>query len=370
MRPLRILVDMPNMCHRFRHVHGGLRSSRGRPTGVAYGVLNAMINLIEDFAPMEIVGCWDPSYNQQPSWRYKVYSGYKAARNAKHKKASAEEQELMSEFHNIQVPDTTRMLCAFGIPQIQTGELEADDVIAMLVHRTEREKGSAIVVSTDKDMLQLVKVHVCRVFNPMTREMYYQDDAGRLRMASQGEAIAESPRMFLWQRILSGDTSDSIPGIPGVGDVRAINLVKGTVALPSDNIIDWLTRNHMNSKDRYSVKAVENIALLAVNEVLMDIQGQHAYKWLSEVGEAALNNLRCVRFNFKQRTPNCKESEFGVFIKDDSTAFGKPVYRFFHRREFEFICYPDRVDNVVNSFQVLNRRRKELYMTLRANEKA
>lgn len=374
MKPLRILVDGPNMAHRFRHTHT-LRNSKGRPTGVLYGFLNAMTNLMDDFAPSEIVVCWDADHMQALSWRYLVYPGYKSARADRSNALSEADRVLLSEFHDIQIKDVKNMLCALGIPQQQVSGAEADDLIAANVMRTHTEKIRCMIVSTDKDMLQLVKAHECTVFNPMTKEMYYQDDLGRLRMASQAEPIATTPKIFLWRRVLSGDTSDSIPGIPGIGDKRAIALTDdGSTTRPTStqDITEWLINNFstdgfVDKNDpiyKYGRRALDNLDLISRNVVLMELTLWHLAQYAYRNTMQSVDQISRSQVDWRQVPRHTVKSEhFGVFVKKGATKYGSPLYKFFYRREFEFIMYRDRALDVVSTFRLLYKRRKELYLS-------
>lgn len=377
MKPLLILIDGANMAHRFRHVHT-LRTSKNRSTGVLYGMLNAITTLANDYVPDEIVVCHDPMMaQQQRSWRYSLFPEYKSARKQRHEHADEEEKRLLSEFYTVQIPDTLQALAAFGIPQYQVDGLEADDLIAAHVHRAKSLGGHALIISTDRDMLQLAEQYKCRVLNPTTHDMYYQDSAGALRVSNAAEPIAVHPKAYLTKRILSGDSSDSIPGVKGIGEKRATALINEYWQHnPSDDALSFVQgafrcADLTTTLSRQLVHLKDHVATIARNQRLMELaplsvdqckalrllRCEYTIDKLTAICNNNVRKLLC-----SERPALCEKKHFGVFIKPNAEQFGSPIYRFFMRREFDFIAYPDRVCATIETFRALHKRQTALYV--------
>lgn len=364
MKRLRLLVDANNLFHRLRHVHKELRSDKGRPTGVCYGTLNMVTNLITDFDPDEIIFCHDPSITMKQSWRYSVYAGYKSARKVKHKALPLQERLLLDEFYEMQIPDCMNMLAGFGIPQFQLPELEADDLVAALSHRIRQDKGTeCIIISTDKDMLQLVRRFSCRVFNPHTKAVYYQDKFGNLKLTGPAIPIAPSPKFFLFRRSVAGDASDSIPGVPGVGEVTAEKLINGTVEFKG-SVIDYIEQNAGTLREsKAGQKILDHVKEVALSYRLMKLgvppverlKDVHTLNFVSAIKSAYASTYREYAYPF---------DHYGVFLSQKALTFGSAYQRFFVRRGFDFINKPNIAAGVVAAFRRLRRLREDMYQSL------
>lgn len=375
MKRLRIFIDGCNLAHRLRHVHQDLRSPSGKQTGVCFGVLNAITRLMSDFPTDEIVVLWDPHKDMPQSWRYKIYPEYKAARKRRQKDYTRQEKIDYEEFYTTQIPDCMTMLAAFGIPQVQVPYLEADDLISAMVMRTERDRNTeCFVMSTDKDMLQLTKRFCCRIFNPHTKEIYYVDKLGQLRMTGQALPIAPSPKFFLFRRALAGDTSDSIPGVPGVADITAAKVINGTAMYRGD-LMNWITENTKELQATTAGKKVlANLGSVQLSYRLMQL-GNFDYA-MQYFGFNELIAKKPVDFIYaasEDHDPKAwhgcthkpkKSHHWKLFLQPGMAKFGSPFYRFFIRRGFNFIYQPDLARSVLKEFKRLDQLRTEMYTGL------
>ncbi|MBI3545084.1 MAG: DNA polymerase I [Gammaproteobacteria bacterium] len=196
-RPL-VLVDGSSYLYRAFHAMPALTNSHGVPTGAVYGVINMMRRLLADYEPEHIAVVFDAPGK---TFRDEIYTEYKANRSAMPDELAAQIEPI----HDI--------IRAMGLPLIQVQGVEADDVIGTLA-RAAAKAGRETVISTgDKDMAQLVDEHV-RLVDTMKDVEY--DRAGVL------EKFGIPPERIIDYLALVGDTSDNIPGVPGVGPKTAV----------------------------------------------------------------------------------------------------------------------------------------------------
>lgn len=215
MRKTRMLIDGNNMAYRMLHTHGTLRTPKGIPTGVLYGTLNALKSLINAYSPSEVLFAWD----SRGSWRKdNLFAEYKSKRHERVR--SPEEEARYDEFFKVELPLVKRALSGLGIPQMEMQGLEADDLILGVVKYLYHTEIENLIVSTDKDFVQMVQWPTTRVLNPTTDKVYQRDDRRKSVMYGADE-IAPCGVSYLARRMLIGDASDSIPGVRGIGEKRA-----------------------------------------------------------------------------------------------------------------------------------------------------
>jgi DNA polymerase-1 len=200
------LVDGSGQFHRAFHAIRGLATSRGLPTNATYGFTTMLRKLIEDEAPKYLGILFDAP---GPTFRHEEYREYKANR------------PKMDEDLAVQVPWVRRVCEAFRLPVMEIPGFEADDVLATLAGQAVDEGLEVVIVSADKDLLQLVSEHV-RVLNP-----------GREGSGSKlfdRNAVEEKwgvpPERVVDMLALVGDSVDNVPGVPGIGDKGARGLVQ------------------------------------------------------------------------------------------------------------------------------------------------
>lgn len=352
----RILIDGQNMAHRMRHAHNDLASIDARPTGVLYGMLNQITYLIQQFVPDELIVVWE---GQGKSWRKDFFSGYKAERDVRRDEYTIVEKELWEEFIKIQLPDTMYALRQFGVPQLDMPGWEADDTIAACCLLLKQKPGPSatenIIVSTDKDFLQLVDKNT-RMFNPTTDKIFYlHDKTGELRESGvdTNDVLAPSPLVFLWRRYLIGDTSDCIPGIKGVGIKTAEKLLPNR-ELPGENLTRYLTRNLpkktsvVSSRVEQAIRGIDQT--LFRNERLMDLR--HAMK---NVDKRTLYKFWDA-YALSSTGPGIR-----CFIKDGiEYADPNPMLAFFRPLDFDFVAVPHRWRRIVKTFRRLYESHKLL----------
>src|SRR5262245_53843336 len=199
------VLDGPNYMYRAYHALPLLTNSRGVPVHVTFGMSTMLWKILREEQPDYFVVAWDPP---GPTFREQQFAAYKETRVA------------MPDDLRSQIAVVMRLFEALRLPVVQFPGFEADDVLATLVERT-REQGIDMVLLTgDKDMLQLVDARV-RVHSPGPRggEPAIYDEAG------VREKWGVEPQQIPDLLALMGDSIDNIPGVPGVGPKTAVKLI-------------------------------------------------------------------------------------------------------------------------------------------------
>ncbi len=197
-----LLLDSNSLINRAFYALPTLQDRSGRYTGALFGFVSMLSKLIKSEKPTHIVAAFDV---HQPTFRHLKYDGYKAKRHP------------MPEELKAQVPAMKELLSAMGIAVVELPGFEADDIIGTLATRSEMP---TVVVSGDKDVLQLVsdKTTVLHTKKGITDVIRYTPEV----LKEEGL----SPRGIIELKSLMGDHSDNIPGVPGVGEKTALDLVR------------------------------------------------------------------------------------------------------------------------------------------------
>ncbi|MEX2646413.1 MAG: DNA polymerase I [Gaiellaceae bacterium] len=199
------LVDGNNLAYRaFFALPEELATSEGFPTNALLGFTNMLFKLLVDYRPRGVAVAWDT----RPVHRHELSEIYKI------------ERRPMPDLLREQFPHLRPIVEAFGYRNLEFGGWEADDVIATLATRADESGIKTCVVSTDRDAFQLVSDNVCLMMTPrgVSDVQVYTPDRVEARYGIRPDQIPD----FIG---LKGDTSDNIPGIPGIGDKTAGQLV-------------------------------------------------------------------------------------------------------------------------------------------------
>jgi DNA polymerase I len=201
------IIDTMAMVFRSYHAFGprGLTSPSGLPTSAVYGSYLFLQKLIAERSPDYLIAASDC---REKTFRHEMYSEYKANRSA------------MPEDLSPQIPYVYKLLEAMGIPVLKQPGLEADDLIGSLVHQFKSQPDTNFyLVSGDKDFMQLLDVNVC---------MLKPKKGGLLETVGLAELHALygcNPTEFVDLLALLGDSSDNVPGVPGIGEKGATKLI-------------------------------------------------------------------------------------------------------------------------------------------------
>jgi DNA polymerase-1 len=176
-------------------------TTTGQPTNAVYGFTSMLINVLRDEAPSHVAVCFDRS---EPTFRHEAYVEYKANR-----------RETPDDFRS-QISLIFEVLDALRIPRLSVAGFEADDLIATLATRAVDDGMDVFIVSGDRDAFQLVGEH-CTVLYPRKGV----SDLARMTPAAVEEKYGVPPERHRELAALVGETSDNLPGVPGVGPKTA-----------------------------------------------------------------------------------------------------------------------------------------------------
>jgi DNA polymerase-1 len=202
-----VLLDSHAILHRAYHALPDFASPSGEPTGALYGVVAMLLRIIEEFKPDYIVACFDlPT----PTYRHDAYADYKGTR-------SKTDDALV-----LQIKRSYDIFAAFGIPVVEVPGFEADDMLGTIAFQTKVHKDlDVIIASGDMDTLQCVDKKRVRVY---TLKKGIKDTILYDEAAVQ-ERFGFPPKLVPDYKGLRGDTSDNIPGIKGIGEKTATDLI-------------------------------------------------------------------------------------------------------------------------------------------------
>ena len=203
------LVDGNNLAYRaFFALPEELATSEGFPTGALLGFTNMLFKLLSDYKPKGVAVAWDTRPVHRAAAAEAVEVIYKEGRKP------------MADLLREQFPYFRPIVEAFGYRNLEFEGWEADDVIATLATQADAAGIRTCVVSTDRDAFQLVSENVCLMMTPrgVSDVQVYTPDRVEARYGIRPDQIPD----FIG---LKGDTSDNIPGIPGIGDKTAGQLI-------------------------------------------------------------------------------------------------------------------------------------------------
>ncbi|MHB9804014.1 DNA polymerase I [Pantoea ananatis] len=204
-----ILVDGSSYLYRAYHAFPPLTNSAGEPTGAMYGVLNMLKSLLVQYSPTHVAVVFDA---KGKTFRDELFEHYKSHRPP------------MPDDLRSQIEPLHEMVRAMGLPLLAVSGVEADDVIGTLALEAEK-KGHAVLISTgDKDMAQLVTPGITLI-NTMTNTILGPEEVE--------QKYGVPPSLIIDFLAMMGDSSDNIPGVPGVGEKTAQALLQGLGGMQS-----------------------------------------------------------------------------------------------------------------------------------------
>ena len=208
-----ILVD--GSAYIFRAYYGlpPMNRADGTPINAVFGFTNMLVKLIEDYSNDKMIVIFDAA---RENFRNEIYTEYKANRGEA-------PDDLIPQF-----PLIRECVKSFNIPQLEIEGFEADDLIATYVKLAEKDKIETIIVSSDKDLMQLVSNNVT-MLDPMKNK--------KIEIKDVEEKFGVHPDKVIFIQALTGDKVDNIPGAPGIGPKTASQLIN------EYNDIDGLFKN-------------------------------------------------------------------------------------------------------------------------------
>jgi DNA polymerase-1 len=196
------LIDGSAYIHRAYHAIQGLATSQGFPTNAVFGFTRMLIKLMQERRPGYAAMFFDA---RGPTFRHRLFAEYKANRPP------------MPEDLAVQIPYIKEVTAAYRLPVFEMAGYEADDLIGTLSRRLEAQGWSVVMVTGDKDFVQLVSEQAS-IWDPMKD---VTTDLARIQ-----ETMGVDPRQVVDVMGLSGDATDNIPGVPGIGPKTALELIR------------------------------------------------------------------------------------------------------------------------------------------------
>jgi DNA polymerase I len=202
------LVDGTALAYRsyFAMINSNLRNAEGVPTGAIYGFANALVNLMEKEEPTHLAVAWD---THAPTFRHEMDENYKANR-------PPQPEDL-----RISIPMIKEMVELFGFVNVEKDGFEADDLIGTLASRAKKEQIIVYMVTPDKDFMQLVGDNIY-MYKPLNRG----DGFELIDRNGVAAFFGVGPESVTDVLALIGDTSDNIPGVPGIGKKGAAKIIQ------------------------------------------------------------------------------------------------------------------------------------------------
>lgn len=207
MKDRLLLIDANSLIHRAFHALPSFKTPNGEPSGALYGLASMLIRVLRENPPRWAAAAFD---TPEPTFRKKEYKEYKATR-------APVVSELVS-----QLGEAENLFSAFGIKSFKAPGFEADDIIATLAHRfAGTDNLQVVILSGDLDTLQMVngdKVIVEFPKKGISQTVIYDRDAVKDRFDIKPSELKD-------YKGLAGDSSDNIPGVPGIGPKTAAKLI-------------------------------------------------------------------------------------------------------------------------------------------------
>ncbi|TAK89058.1 DNA polymerase I [Patescibacteria group bacterium] len=240
-----VLVDGSAVFHRGYHAIPPLSNAEGIPTNATLGFTTILLRVLADLKPKYAIMTWDKSGD---TFRKDIYPEYKA-----HRKKQPDDLYQ-------QMPYAREVTEAMGMPWIELDKYEADDIIGTLGRQAEKRGLETIIVTGDLDELQLIddntKIYTMR--KGFTDTVIYDLDALK-------ERYGVDPQQFIDLKALKGDASDNIPGVPGVGEKTAKDLITKYGSL------DGVYENTHELKGKLKERIEENKDLAYLSQKLSTI---------------------------------------------------------------------------------------------------
>ncbi|MDC2979319.1 DNA polymerase I [Pelagibacteraceae bacterium] len=314
-----ILVD--GSAYIFRAYYGlpPMNRADGTPINAVFGFTNMLVKLIEDYSDDKMIVVFDAA---RENFRNKIYPEYKANRGDA-------PDDLIPQF-----PLIRECVKSFNIPQLEIEGFEADDIIATYANLAEKNKIETIIVSSDKDLMQLVSKNVT-MLDPMKNK--------KIEIKDVEEKFGVKPDKVIFIQALTGDKVDNIPGAPGIGPKTASQLIN------EFNNIDGLIKNLdkiKQEKRRNILKESENDIRLSLELVTLknDVKLPENIENIKTYNELKKENNNIFKFLKEQGFRSTSERlKSNSFISSDSDNIVKkkeiePKYQLINsKKSFENI---------------------------------
>ncbi len=296
------LIDGSSYIYRAFYAMRDLSTSKGLPTNAIYILARMLLKILKEKTPEHISFILD---SKGPTIRHEIYEEYKAKR------------QKMPEALQKQMPYILRLVDELGISILQKEGHEADDIIATLARRF-RDKANIIIISGDKDLMQLVGDHII-LWDSLKDKRF--DPTG------VKEKYGVGPEYIPDLLSLMGDSSDNIPGVPGIGQKSAITLIskmghlediiKNADQIDSPKIRDTIKENAGDARFGFELVRLDRDIDIKADFNQISLRPKDTYKLI----------------------PLFEELEFKALLKD--IAGQDHALKGLKKEEFEYACDPD-----------------------------
>ena len=315
-----ILID--GSAYIFRAYYGlpPMNRADGTPINAVFGFTNMLVKLIEDYRDDKMIVVFDAA---RENFRNEIFRDYKANRGET-------PEDLIPQFKIIR-----ECVDAFKIPQIEIEGYEADDIIASYCKLAAKQKIDSIIVSSDKDLMQLVNKNVS-MLDPMKNKTIGIDQVV--------EKFGLPPEKVIQIQALTGDKVDNIPGAPGIGPKTALtlieefgdvqSLIKNAIQIPQEKRRNVILEN----KDDILI-SLELVKLKKDIDLPINIDEIHTYSSIDK--NELLPNFLSTQ-GFKSIAERLKNNSF---IKTSSAKISEEKNL---KNEYFLINKPEELDNLIN----------------------
>ena len=303
-----LLIDGHSMINRAFYGLPDLTNSEGMHTGAVYGFLTIMFRVLEEEKPDYLAVAFDM---HAPTFRHEKYPEYKGTR---HKMPD----ELVA-----QVPLLQEMLAAMGIAMVSKERYEADDLLGTIAKRCEKEGMEVTVLSGDRDLLQLA---TDRIMIRLPRTVRGQTTIENFHAAEVKEKYQVTPPQIIELKALMGDSSDNIPGLPGVGEKTATKLI---VEYGSIENVKEHAAEIAGKKARTAVEEHFDLAVLSKELATIDTDAPIEFDPVQAKAEG---------FYTREAYEMCRRLEFKNLLSRFETAEVKEAV---HESEY-FVCEDEK----------------------------
>ena len=305
------------------------RKSDGLPTGAVSGFCSMLFKLLEDSKskenkqkPTHFAVIFDSA---RKTFRNEIYSDYKANR-------SEAPDDLAPQFEYIR-----KSVLAFSLPSVDLVNYEADDLIATYVDQILKKGAKVTIVSSDKDLMQLYKKNV-RIFDPMKNKFVLEEDVKN--------KFGVTPDKVIDVQALAGDSSDNVPGVPGIGVKTAAELIN-----KYGNLDKLLKSAHEIKQNKRRETLIENKDKALISKKLVTLK--HDAPVTIDLTEFKLKEIdKDKLYKF------LREMEFNRLLSSAISTYGEPSlygvtinskfeenHKLIDKKEYHLITDPKEIDD-------------------------
>ena len=299
------LVDGNSYVYRAFYAIKGLSNSKGFPTNAIYGFTNMLLKILRGKKPDGIVVSFD---SPVPTERHRMFGAYKAQR-----------PETPAELVR-QLPHIRKLITAFNITIFETPGYEADDLLCTIARRAEQEGANVFIVTSDKDMLQIVDEKI-KVYDPV-KDRVLDEEYVKEKFGLAPERVPEV-------MALTGDAVDNIPGVKGIGEKTAEELLAGF-----RNLDELLSSPEKIEKEKLRNLIIENKERIRLSRQLATVN-------TSVPIEIELKDFLVREPDWSSLLPLFREFEFGSLMKMIPSAKSE--------RRYETVLSMERLRELISS---------------------